>query len=100
MFYESSVYFEALGCAALVTEAGLGVPQLLKNRRTQSTAGLSVAMIYGWTLGDASKTLYFLKKGEPLQFVACGIIQITVDLVILCQVFTYGDKSASGKVIL
>ena len=98
-FYGNQLYFEVLGSAALLTEAVLGVPQLLKNMQTNSTEGLSVTMIYGWTLGDTCKTVFFVKKAEPLQFVACGMIQIMVDLGILFQVFTYQGKGAQGKVI-
>lgn len=83
------LYFELLGFAALLTEAVLGVPQMLKNLKSGSTEGLSVGMIYGWTLGDVCKTAYFLSKGEPVQFVMCGVVQITVDLAILSQVYLY-----------
>lgn len=83
------VYFELLGFAALLTEAVLGIPQLLKNLKSGSTEGLSVGMIYGWAVGDVCKTAYFVGKAEPVQFVVCGVVQIAVDLSILAQVFLY-----------
>lgn len=42
-----------------------------------------------WTCGDIFKTTYFLLREAPLQFWICGSLQVTVDLLILLQVFIY-----------
>lgn len=89
------LYFELLGFAALLTEAVLGLPQLLKNLKNSSTEGLSVGMIYGWTVGDVCKTAYFVGKAEPVQFVMCGVVQIAIDLAIVGQVFMYRKNTPS-----
>jgi uncharacterized protein with PQ loop repeat len=53
-------YGTVLGLAALTIEATLGIPQLIRNQRAKSVAGLSTFMICTWFLGDFLKTLYFV----------------------------------------
>jgi len=97
LMYPNLLYFELLGFLALFTEALLGLPQLLKNAKAQSTAGLSPYMVWGWTIGDSMKTIYFAVKGQPLQFVAGGILQTTIDLLIMAQVYLYPKKSVQEE---
>jgi uncharacterized protein with PQ loop repeat len=87
-----SLYFEVLGILALGVEATLGVPQFIKNLRRQSTEGLSLPMVVGWTAGDTLKTVYFVLRAVPSQFIWCGVFQIVVDLGILVQFSTYSKK--------
>jgi hypothetical protein len=56
-------------------------------------------MILGWTGGDTLKTWYFVLKGEPLQFLLCGLVQVTIDLMILLQIQFYG-KTGKGVVTI
>lgn len=82
-------YTEALGCIAVLTESMLGLPQLLRNLRKKSTQGMSVEMVAMWLSGDLFKTLYFIIRKAPMQFYVCGAVQVTVDILILCQVLWY-----------
>ena len=54
-------------------------------------------MILLWFLGDFCKTVYFIAKVpyqitqlQPFQFILCGVIQLTVDIIILAQIIFYG----------
>lgn len=89
MFLGSSLYVELLGFVALATEATLGVPQVLRNHKKKSVAGVSTALIVSWFLGDIYKTYYFLSIDAPSQFVYCGITQILIDCVFAYQVYAY-----------
>jgi len=51
--------------------------------------GLSISLILSWLVGDLFKTAYFVKDGQPIPFVMCGCIQITVDLLIMLQIYSY-----------
>mmetsp|Transcript_28062 Transcript_28062/g.50266 ORF Transcript_28062/g.50266 Transcript_28062/m.50266 type:complete len:159 (-) Transcript_28062:8-484(-) len=93
VFRASSLYFEILGFLALGVEALLGVPQYYKNFKRQSTDGLSISMVVGWTIGDSLKTVYFILRAVPAQFLLCGGLQICVDLAILAQFASYTPKS-------
>lgn len=87
------VFVEIIGFLAVFTEAMLGTPQLMKNFSNKSTEGMSVGMVIMWTFGDIFKTLYFLLRHAPVQFVVCGGIQVSVDVMILLQVFIYRGRS-------
>ncbi|XP_044751025.1 solute carrier family 66 member 2 isoform X2 [Coccinella septempunctata] len=87
------VFVEAIGFLAVFTEAMLGTPQLMKNFNNKSTEGMSVGMVVMWTFGDVFKTLYFILRDAPIQFCICGTIQVSVDILILLQVFFYRHNS-------
>ena len=56
----------------------------------------SVAMVAMWTSGDLFKTIYFIVRDSPVQFIFCGVLQVLIDFAILMQIFVYGsgvDKS-------
>ncbi|RYE99237.1 MAG: PQ-loop repeat-containing protein [Methanobacteriota archaeon] len=80
------VYASVLGSAALGIEALLPFPQAVRNYRTKSTAGLSFVLVLSWFFGDAFKTYYAIAKGAPAQFIACGAVQFSVDVIIFVQV--------------
>uniref|UniRef100_A0A9L0TQ86 Solute carrier family 66 member 2 n=1 Tax=Equus caballus TaxID=9796 RepID=A0A9L0TQ86_HORSE len=86
---DSALFVETLGFLAVLTEAMLGVPQLYRNHRHQSTEGMSIKMVLMWTSGDTFKTVYFLLNGAPLQFSVCGLLQVLVDLAILAQAYVF-----------
>ncbi|KAK9712754.1 PQ loop repeat [Popillia japonica] len=83
------VFVEIVGFLAVFTEAMLGTPQLIKNYRSKSTEGMSIMMVFFWTCGDVFKTLYFKIREAPLQFWVCGCIQVSIDVLILLQVYLY-----------
>lgn len=78
---------------ALLMEACLGLPQLVRNFQRKSTQGMSVKMVLMWLLGDVGKTLFFVVRSSPAQFYICSSLQITIDILILLQVYFYGKKT-------
>uniref|UniRef100_F1L6X5 Solute carrier family 66 member 2 n=1 Tax=Ascaris suum TaxID=6253 RepID=F1L6X5_ASCSU len=90
LLIEWTVYIEALGMVSLLVEASLGMPQLIRNHKRKSTTGMSVRMVLMWLLGDCGKTAYFVVRSSPAQFWICAILQITIDILILIQVYFYG----------
>lgn len=92
IFSRYSIYVEALGLTAVLCEALLGIPQFLRNFRLKSTEGMSVKMVLLWAAGDIFKTVYFILRRAPLQFLICGILQISIDVAILVQVILYANK--------
>ena len=49
-------------------------------------------MVLMWTSGDLFKTLYFIFKNSPTQFWVCGLLQVTIDLSVLSQVYHYSKR--------
>jgi len=85
-------FVEAVGFAALLTEAMLAAPQLWANWRARSTSGMSRGMVLGWLAGDVFKTAYASLRASPVQFVVCGSVQIGLDLCVLLQCVVYRNK--------
>ena len=50
-------------------------------------------MVVMWTSGDIFKTTYFILRSSPTQFWVCGMLQVTLDLAVLFQVYLYGGKN-------
>ena len=100
-----SVYVELIGFASLLLEACLGMPQFWRNYSNKSTQGMrcvcvcvgvcesmfpcSVVMVLLWLAGDAIKTVYFIVRHSPVQFLVCGTLQCIVDVAVLVQVCIY-----------
>jgi len=91
------IYLETLGFVSVFTEALLGAPQFYRNNKNRSTAGMSVKMVGMWFCGDTFKTGYFIIKEAPVQFGVCGLLQVTIDIAILYQVFYYRRKTITSK---
>lgn len=86
-------FVETIGYCALVSESMLGLPQVIKNFKNKSVAGMSISMVLMWLAGDTFKTAYFIVNKVPLQFWLCGILQITIDLSILFQVCLFKQNA-------
>lgn len=93
--YDNYYYVELLGAASASVEAVIGLPQIYQNFKTKNTASLSLFMIYTWVIGDSIKTFYFVKTQSPFQLICCGIFQLTMDMVILLQIFLYSKGKTS-----
>jgi len=92
VFINNVVYIETIGFLAVFCEALLGMPQFIKNCQLKSTEGMSVKMVLLWASGDIFKTVYFILRNAPKQFWLCGMLQISIDFAILCQVIVYSNK--------
>jgi hypothetical protein len=71
---------------------------MLKNFRQWNTHGMSRFMVGNWVVGDVAKTVLFVVRGNPAQFVVCGILQLSIDMVVIGQIlFLPCDaKAATG----
>ncbi|XP_046897486.1 solute carrier family 66 member 2 [Hypomesus transpacificus] len=90
---DSALFVNALGSLAVMSEAMLGIPQLVQNQRNRSTLGMSINMVLLWMAGDCFKMAYFVLNESPFQFLLCGLAQILVDLCILFQSFFYNQET-------
>lgn len=96
-FKGNNIFVQTIGYFSVLTEAMLAMPQLVKNFKKQSVVGLSVFMVLLWLLGDTFKLAYFIVKKEQFQFKLCGMIQITIDILILCQIYFYRNRRPTIK---
>ncbi|XP_053203426.1 solute carrier family 66 member 2-like [Panonychus citri] len=99
MMIDNPIFVEVVGYAAMLTEAFLASPQLIRNHQKGSTEGLSKQMVLLWTLGDSYKTGYFVIKQSPVQFVVCGLLQLTIDFLVALQILVYNLPGMRNKTI-
>ncbi|KAH8926223.1 hypothetical protein BT69DRAFT_1311854 [Atractiella rhizophila] len=92
LLYRWRTYIEILGFVALGLESTLPLPQLITNFRRKSLEGFRWTVLVGWFGGDSFKLLYFLLKKAPVQFIACGAFQLSVDILIVGQAFLYRNN--------
>ena len=52
----------------------------------------STILILSWFFGDLFKTIYYIHKVQPTQFIICGIAQLSVDILILLQIRRYSEN--------
>ncbi|KAG6460866.1 hypothetical protein O3G_MSEX012272 [Manduca sexta] len=97
LLIEFSPFVELIGFLAVFTEAMLGAPQIAKNHQNKSTEGMSVSMVVMWTCGDVFKTAYFIIREAPTQFWVCGSLQVSLDVIILFQVWLYRHNTAAAR---
>lgn len=97
LFIDCKPFIESLGYCALVTESMLGLPQVIKNYKNRSVKGMSLSMVLMWLGGDTFKTGYFISNAVPYQFWLCGLLQITIDLLILFQVCVFRQNAPIKK---
>lgn len=90
-------FVETIGYLSLVTESMLGLPQVIKNCQNKSVRGMSLSMVGMWLGGDTFKTGYFIANDVPFQFWLCGLLQITIDLLILFQVCLFRQNAPIKK---
>jgi len=78
-----------IGFVSLFLESMLGAPQFYRNWKKKSTMGMSVSMVAMWTTGDIFKTVYFILRKAPEQFIVCGSMQVSLDVLIFLQYLFY-----------
>jgi solute carrier family 66, member 2 len=45
-----------------------------------------------WFFGDTFKTVYFLYTSSPLPFIVCGVVQLSVDSLVVFQFILYDRR--------
>ena len=65
------------------------MPQVFKNYRLQSTAGLSVYFLIEWLLGDTTNLVGAILTHQASWQVVLATYYTTVDVVLVCQYFYY-----------
>jgi hypothetical protein len=46
-------------------------------------------MVGIWFCSDSYKTIYFLMKEQPMQFILTGFFQALLDVTLICQMIIY-----------
>jgi hypothetical protein len=92
IFGEKTLYIEILGYLSLGIESTVPMPQALENFKYKSVEGFSRWILVTWFIGDSFKTFYYIFNKTPIQFIVCGIIQLSVDMIIVLQFIIYKNE--------
>ncbi|CAO3644277.1 unnamed protein product [Cunninghamella echinulata] len=82
--------FDIIGIISLGIESTLPFPQCISNFKNRSIEGFSLLVLLSWFIGDSFKVFYYIFTSAPFQFIICGIIQLTIDILIVleCIIFS------------
>ncbi|KAI8344284.1 PQ loop repeat-domain-containing protein [Chlamydoabsidia padenii] len=84
-------FIDLLGIISLGIESTLPLPQCISNYKRRSTDGFSLLVLASWFLGDGFKVFYYIYTKAPFQFIGCGIVQLTIDSVIVLQCILFSS---------
>eukprot|EP00833_Pecoramyces_ruminatium_P008482 jgi/Orpsp1_1/1182514/evm.model.c7180000081582.1 len=86
---EDPIYVESIGFLGVALEAAVPGFQVFRNFKNQSVKGFSELVLLVWFTGDICKIVYHLYFGNPIQFVLCGVVQVSFDLILFYQFYKY-----------
>lgn len=88
-----------LGCLSIVSWLFAQLPQIYKNYKIQSTAGLSAFFLVEWCLGDTTNLVGALFTRQASWQVTIASYYVFVDVVLVFQYYwyTYVKKVSKGK---
>ena len=85
----NKIFLEILGYISTAIDVLLGLPQIYNNYKLKDPHSLSTLMITSFLLGDTFRTYYYIITKSPFQFTLCGILQITINIIIMLQIIYY-----------
>lgn len=89
LVFKNPILREIFSYTALGIEACLALPLLISNYRNKSTRGLRIELILTMLVGDAFKATIFIVRKTVFPFILCAFLQLTVDFLILGQIYVY-----------
>ena len=93
----NKIFMEILGYIATAIDVFLGLPQIYTNYKLQNAHSLSTIMVGSFLLGDTFRTYYYVTTKSPFQFILCGFLQVTINIILMLQIFYYRLKGNGNK---
>ena len=93
----NKIFMEILGYISTAIDVFLGLPQIFTNYKLQNARSLSTIMIGSFLLGDTFRTYYYVSTKSPFQFILCGFFQVTINIILMLQIFYYRLKGNRNR---
>jgi len=93
----NKIFMEILGYISTAIDVFLGLPQIFTNYKLQNARSLSTIMIGSFLLGDTFRTYYYVSTKSPFQFILCGFLQVTINIILMLQIFYYRLKGNRNR---
>ena len=87
--FKNEVFLEIIGYISTAIDVLLGFPQIYTNYKLKNCNSLSTVMIGAFLIGDTFRTYYYILTKSPFQFILCGILQISINIIIMLQIIYY-----------
>jgi uncharacterized protein with PQ loop repeat len=98
--FNNEVFLEIIGYISTAIDVLLGFPQIYTNYKLKNCNSLSTVMIGAFLIGDTFRTYYYILTKSPFQFILCGILQISINIIIMLQIIYYRRIISSDLVLL
>ena len=85
----NKIFLEILGYIATAIDVFLGLPQIYTNYKLKDAKSLSTIMIASFLLGDTFRTYYYVTTKSPFQFILCGFMQVSINIILMLQIIYY-----------
>lgn len=95
----NKIFLETLGYISTAIDVLLGLPQIYTNYKLKNSQSLSTLMIASFLFGDSFRTYYYIITKSPFQFLLCGILQISINIIIMLQIIYYKFLCDSNRPI-
>ena len=89
---ENKIFNNTIGVFSSIIEGSMSAPQIYEIIKTKNVDNLSVTLIACWFIGDFIKTIYFFTSPTPFQFKLLGIVQITLNFIIVFLYLKYKNN--------
>lgn len=94
--FNNWVFIEFLGLVNTCIEGSNAIPQVLEIYRTKNVNNISVVLILCWFFGDFIKLYYFIISNSPFQFILLGILQVSMNFVIVYYYIIYKNNKENN----
>ena len=95
----NKIFLEILGYIATGIDVFLGLPQIYTNYKLKNSHSLSTIMVLSFLLGDLFRTYYYITTKSPFQFILCGIMQVSINIILMLQIIYYKIRGNSSKFV-
>ena len=86
---QNMVFVETIGILQTLIEGSMALPQIVEIYKSKNVSNISIALIISWFVGDLLKTYYFISSSSPFQFVILGLVQCSLNCVIVYLFLKY-----------
>ena len=95
----NKIFLEILGYVSTAIDVCLGMPQIYTNYKLKNSRSLSTIMIVSFLFGDIFRTYYYISTKSPFQFILCGFMQVSINIILMLQIIYYKITDKYNKKI-
>ena len=95
---QNKYYINIIGAISILLETACCVPQIIEIYKTKNQKNISKLMVLLWIGGNIIKIYYNIMNKSPIQLIIGSCIQVTLNVVLINQIFYYYLKNRKESV--